>query len=31
VKFGRYRYAIQYRVGPDAVFVTHIFHVREAR
>jgi plasmid stabilization system protein ParE len=31
VKFGRYGYAIQYRVDPDAVFVAHIFHVREAR
>ena len=31
VKFGRYGYVIQYRVDADAVFVTHIFHVREAR
>jgi plasmid stabilization system protein ParE len=31
VKFGRYGYAIQYRVDPDAVFVAHIFHVLETR
>jgi plasmid stabilization system protein ParE len=31
VKFGRYGYAIHYRVDADSVFVTHVFHVREAR
>ena len=31
VRFGRYGYAIQYRVDEEAVLVAHIFHVREAR
>lgn len=31
VKFGRYGYAVHYRVDPESVFVTHIFHVRERR
>ena len=31
VKFGRYGYAIRYRVKPDEVFVTRIFHTRERR
>ncbi|WP_293376293.1 type II toxin-antitoxin system RelE/ParE family toxin [Phenylobacterium sp. SCN 70-31] len=31
VKFGRYGYAIQYRVDKDSVFVAQIFHVRETR
>jgi plasmid stabilization system protein ParE len=31
VKFGRYGYAIRYRVAPDEVFVSRIFHVRERR
>ena len=32
VKFGRYGYAIRYRVKPDeGAFVTRIFHTRERR
>jgi plasmid stabilization system protein ParE len=31
VKFGRYGYAIRYRVTPDEVFVSRIFHTRERR
>lgn len=31
VGFGGYGYLLQYRVGPDEVFVARIFHVREAR
>lgn len=31
VKFGRYGYAIRYRVKPDEVFVARVFHTRERR
>jgi len=31
VKFGRYGYAIRYRVTLDEVFVSRIFHTRERR
>lgn len=31
VRFGRYGYVVRYRVVPDEVLVTRIFHVRERR
>jgi plasmid stabilization system protein ParE len=31
VRFGRAAYIIQYRVDPETVFVTRIFHSREDR
>jgi len=31
VKFGKYGYAMRYRIMADEVFVTRIYHVRQAR